>query len=245
MTPYALTNPRELMQVTTSIYNIVSMHSLMPVLHNHVFVFCTLFLVRSLFAFLGGFKVVLVKDPDTPFVPIEQADSEVNHDDDVVMMMMMMMMIIPFCFLPFQVDQDALDEAGEAMTAEQALAKLGELGDMAALGRNKVRHDLTIGMLLTNDHQECPFPQILLMPDIQLITSLSDDLTTHVSITTYDSQFLQAAGMEDFIADELADADYEDEMLQFKDEAAALDFSDPDNVDWAMDKLSGTEAWRA
>ena len=45
--------------------------------------------------------------------------------------------------------------------------------------------------------------------------------------------------MEDFIADELAEADYEDEMLQYKDEAAALDFSDPDNVDWAMDKLSG------
>ena len=53
-------------------------------------------------------------------------------------------------------------------------------------------------------------------------------------------QLLQATGLDDFIADEVADADYEDELLQYKDEAAALDFSDQDNVDWAMDKLSGT-----
>ena len=39
-------------------------------------------------------------------------------------------------------DQDALDEAAAGLTAEDALKALGDLGDMASLGRNKVKHDL-------------------------------------------------------------------------------------------------------
>ena len=53
-------------------------------------------------------------------------------------------------------DQDALDAAGEALTAEQAaeraLAALGELGDLADFGRTKVLIMLLYDLTITNDH---------------------------------------------------------------------------------------------
>ena len=62
---------------------------------------------------------------------------------------------------------------------------------------------------------------------------------TLVFVSTHHAQLLHAAGMDDFIRDDVAEADYEDEQLQNRDDAVTLDFSDPDNVDWAMDQLSG------